>query len=150
MKQMLVVVSFGMMALLLVGAYYCPNAFWQAVGINAATSFMALGIALIFVNVYLERSARRGAVKSLLVLSNQAIAEFHNAFLDICWAKFGRDEWGQIGREYINAQGQPEALRQEVRRFLYNTAKSNTDPKRKARKTSGHVNRAIPYGRLGS
>jgi len=92
---------------------------------------MALGVGLIFVNIYLERHARRGAVKSLLVLSNLAIAEFHNAFLNLCWARFGRDEWGKIQEEYINAGGKPTSLRQDVRDFLYETTKSNEELKAK-------------------
>lgn len=127
MKRLLVFIAFGMMVVLLSIAYFCSGPFWQPVLINAGTSFMALGAALVFVNVYLERHARRGAVKSLFVLSNRAIAQFHNTLLDVCWAKFGRDEWGKIAKEYINSNGEPTALRQDVRDFLYDLAKSNKE-----------------------
>ncbi len=108
-------------------AYFCKSPFWQAVLINASTSFMALGVALIFVNIYLERHARRGAVKSLLVLSNRAIAQFHNSLLNQAWAKYGRDEWGKTRSEYVKSNGKAAALRHDVREFLYETAKSNKD-----------------------
>src|SRR6266446_8117696 len=126
MKRLLVAIALGLMAVLLTGAYFCHSPFWQAVLINAATSFMALGVGLIFVNIYLERHARKGAVRSLLVLSHTAIGDFHDALLDIGWARFGRDQWGNFIKEYMDAGGQPEALRQEVRDFLYNTVKDNT------------------------
>ena len=125
MKRMLVLISFGLMILLLIGAYFCTNAFWQAVAINAGTSFMSLGVGLIFVNIYLERNAKKGAVRALLILSSQSIVEFHNMFLDICWAQFGRDAWGKIQDEYTDSNGQPSALRQDVRDFLYDLCKNN-------------------------
>jgi hypothetical protein len=127
MKRNLVILAFVLMVAFIAAAYYCPSPFWQAVALNAGTSFMALGVALIFVNVYLERSARKGAVKSLLLLSHQAIADFHNYLLDICWAKFGRDEWGNIGKEYLNSGGKFEALKHEVREFLYETARTDKE-----------------------
>jgi hypothetical protein len=126
LKQLLTLLSFLLMAISLAIAYYCQSAFWQAVAINSGTSFMALGVGLLFVNVYLERNSRRGAVRSLLVLSNDALADFHDMLLDLCWAEFGRDQWGKIMEEYIDADGQPQALRQDVRDKLYVLIKSNS------------------------
>jgi hypothetical protein len=134
MKRLLVTIALGGAAVFLLGAYFSRSQFWQAVLINSSTSFMALGVGLIFVNIYLERHARRGAVKSLLVLSDQALAQFHNAFLNLGWAKFGRDEWGKIQEEYIHSRGKPTALRQDVREFLYEMAKSNEDLKARLEK----------------
>ena len=131
MKLTLTIISFVLMVAALIIAWFLKSKFWESVAINAATSFMALGVGLIFVNIYLERHARKGAVRSLLVLSHTAIGDFHDALLDIGWARFGRDQWGNFIKEYMDAGGQPEALRQEVRDFLYNTVKDNTALARK-------------------
>jgi hypothetical protein len=131
MKTLFVFISFGLMAIALCAGYFLTDKFWEAVAINAGTSFMTMGVALIFINIYLERNARRGAVKSLLILSQKSIVQFNNTLLDLCWAKFGRDEWGKIGQEYLNSNGKPESLRQDVRSFLYELAKTNTDFKDK-------------------
>ena len=105
-------------------AYVCPQPFWQSVLINTSTSFLALGIGLIFVNIYLERNSRKDAVRSLLILSDQAIATYHNTWLDLCWAKFGRDRFSEITVEYIKSNGAPEGL-QRVVRDLYTLVKDN-------------------------
>jgi hypothetical protein len=115
------------MALTLTLAYFCSSPFWQAFLTNASASFLAIGFGLILVNIYLEKSARKGAVKSLLVLSNRAMVSFHNKWLDLCWAKFGRDEFGKIGQEYIESDGKPEALKQSVRKDIYDLVKNSND-----------------------
>jgi hypothetical protein len=125
MKSLLVVGSFVLAIASIAAAYFCPSPFWQAVGINVGTSFMSLGVALLVVNVYLERSSRKGAVTSLLVLGHTAIADFHNFFLERCWSQFGMDEWSKAYGEYMKSEGDPSAVRQDVRDFLYDLAKSN-------------------------
>jgi hypothetical protein len=127
MKTLLALICFASMAICLALGYVCTIPFWQAFLINASTSFLALGVGLILVNIYLERSARKGAVKSLLVLSNRAITDFHNPWVRLCWARFGRDEYGKIGREYIKAKGKPQALRQEVRDGFYELVKNHPE-----------------------
>ena len=125
MKKTMVFICFGLTAILIAAAYFVPSSFWQAVAINTGTCFLTLGVGLILVNIYLERNARRGAVRSLLLLSSRTIIEYHNELMDLCWARFGRDDWGKIGQEYLNSNGQPEAVKQEVRDFLYDLAKNN-------------------------
>lgn len=125
MKRILILVSFAFAAGALAAAYYCKDTFWQAVAINVSTTFLGIGFGVIAVNIYLERNSRKGAVRSLLVLSHESIAEFHNLLLDICWAKYGRDGWKKILAEYAEAKGKPEALRQEVREALYEIMKNN-------------------------
>lgn len=104
---------------LVVSRYHCTSEFWQSFLVNLSTSFIEIGVGLIVINIYLERDARKGAVTSLLLLSNQSLAEFHNLLLDLCWARFGRDDWNKLVDEYMNADGKPEALKQSARDGLY-------------------------------
>lgn len=123
---MLVLLSFGMTILSLAGAYYTRSEFWQSVGISAASAFMALGFGLLFVNLYLEKSARRGAVLSLLLLSYKPFEAFHDRFLDLVWAKFGKDEWEKIFTSFHEGDG-PEVLREDVRMFFHALGTSNKE-----------------------
>jgi hypothetical protein len=125
MKRLLVVGTFALMVACLIAAYFTQSPFWQAFLINSSTSFLALGAGLLFVNVYLEGKARKGAVRSLLVLSHRAIVDFHNDLLTAAWSKFGRDQFGKIADEYVKAGGRPEALRSEVRQGFYEMMKSD-------------------------
>ncbi|QUX95081.1 MULTISPECIES: hypothetical protein [unclassified Marinomonas] len=125
MKIKFVVGCFLIAAAFLFGAYFSNPSFWQAVLINTGTSFIALGIGLVLVNIYLEQNARKGAVKSLFVLSNSAIAGVHNHFLNTCWAKFGRDEFGKIIDEYVKSNGNPKSLKLEVREYFYELVKND-------------------------
>ena len=75
----------------------------------------------------MERNARKGAVKSLLQLSDQAFSAYYNRWLELCWDKFGRDEFGKLGQEYINSDGNPEALRQSARDGIYSIVEDNAD-----------------------
>jgi hypothetical protein len=124
-KNLMVLVSTVLMAACLALAWFVKSKFWEAFLINASTSFLALGVGLIFVSIYLEKNARRGAVKSLLVLSQTAIGNVHNDFLNAAWAKFGRDRFGEIVKEYVGAKGAPQALEHQVRESMYDIVKNN-------------------------
>jgi len=125
MKRNLTLATFGVGLLALVGGYFCPSPFFQAFLINISSSFLAIGSGLLIVNIYLERQARKGAVKSLLVLSNEAIAEFHNLWLDLIWAKMGSEGYDQTVQGYIKAGGKPEALKESARLDIYNAVNAN-------------------------
>jgi hypothetical protein len=110
-----------------VAAYWCPIQFWQSFLVNASTSFIALGVGLIVVNIYLERDSRRSAVESLLTLTIPVISSFHNTWFEMCWAKFGLERFAEIGVEYIKSGGKPECLQRVVRDDLYRVVKNNAN-----------------------
>src|SRR5207244_2327439 len=60
MKKWMAVGSLALAALLAFIGFYAPTGYWQSLTVSSATSFLALGIGVIFVNIYLERSARQG------------------------------------------------------------------------------------------
>jgi len=102
-----------------------PDDFWQSVLLHIFGTLLAVTIGLVIVNIFLENRARRDAVKSLLLLAADAIQDFHNGWLDLAWAKFGRDQYGDIGNEYMKSDGKPEALKKSVRSDLYGIVKGN-------------------------
>lgn len=106
--------------------YWLPPPFWQSLFINLATTFFALAIAVVAVNMYLERSKQREAVKSLLLLSNEAIARFHNTLLTHLWTRFGKVEFGDIRKEYVRTNGDPNAIKPDDRSKIYELVKANT------------------------
>lgn len=87
--------------------------------VGLAGNLFAVALGIVIVNQYLESSSRKRAVKALLTLSDQVIAEFHNHWMNICWAEFGRDKYGEIAAEYIRSNGKPEAIKEEVRHQIY-------------------------------
>jgi len=111
----------------LVGSFYLTTPQWQGFAVGMAGNLIAVAIGIVLVNQYLESSARKGAVKALLMLSEQAIAAFHNRWVTLCWSKFGRDGYGKIGEEYLTANGKPDALKDEVRRDIYDIYVANPE-----------------------
>jgi len=102
--------------------------------IGLAGNFVAVSLGIVLVNQFLESRARKGAVKALLLLSEQAINAFHNRWLTLCWAKFGRERFGDIGSEYAAARGDPKALPEDVRKALYEIYKQDTETQSNIRK----------------
>src|SRR6266849_848248 len=126
MKRNLTLAAFGVAILALVGGYLCRSPFFQTFLINLSSSFIAIGCGLLVINIYLERQARKGAVKSLLLLSNEAIAEFHNLWLDLAWARLGSEGYSECVQGYVKAGGKPEALKESIRLEIYNAVKGST------------------------
>lgn len=73
---------------------------------------------MIALNLYLERSSKKGAVKALFALSQEAIAEFHNTLVRLCWAEFGKEEFGRLIKEFSNAKGDVDALKMKSAKRL--------------------------------
>lgn len=107
-------------------AFFAPEKFWQPLLINVATTFLALALGVIAVNIYLERDIRRDAVRSILSLANEAIANFHNTFLDLMWSQFSKDEFGEMRDKYMKAHGDIMVLAPESRQRLYDSAKQKS------------------------
>jgi hypothetical protein len=125
MKRYLLVLNLLLAVGTAIGGYYAPQSFWQPVLINAATAFFGAALAIILVNVYLERDSRRKAVGALLRLALDGIADFHNTFLDIVWTKFGKDDFGDLCEKYKKAGGDVMVLTPEQRKSIYDLAKQH-------------------------
>lgn len=110
-----------------VGAHFAPILFWQPMLINLSTTFFAIAAGVIVVNIYLDRDSRRGAVVSLLQLSDRAIADFHDAFLEMVWTRFGKDEWDEIIDGYVRGNGDVMTIKPGYRKWLYELAKDRRD-----------------------
>lgn len=95
------------------------NPVWQSFFAGLSSSLVVLGVGILAVNLYLESASRRDAVKALFMLSQEAIADFHNDWLDGCWAEFGRDTYGKIADEFLAAKLEVNALQKEVRNKIY-------------------------------
>lgn len=131
MKRYLSAVAFGGAAVLAVAAYFLSGDFWQPLFLNLAGSLFAIGVAIIAVNIYLERARRREAISAILLLCHDAIADFHNTFLDIVWTKFGKDEFGDIVASYMEAAGDPMVIKPADRDKLYALAQESSDDVRR-------------------
>jgi hypothetical protein len=103
-----------------------PTGFWQTLMVNLATTFLALALAVIVVNLYLEHRKKREAVRALLLVSNDAIAEFHNTFLQFLWTSYSKSDFKKIRDDYINANGDPDAVSPDNRAKIYELAKNNS------------------------
>lgn len=108
------------------GAYFSPATFWQPLLINISTTFLAVAIGIVIVNIYLDKASRRDAVLSLLQLSDRAIVDFHDHLLGLVWTKFGKDEWGEILDGYVESGGDPMTVKPGYRRWVYDLAKADS------------------------
>lgn len=125
MKKYLVQVNLILSLATGVGAYYSIAEFWQPLLINLATTFFAAALGILVVNIYLERDSRKSAVRALLTLSQEGIADFHNAFLDMVWTKFGKNDFGELRDKYSDAGGDIMVLTPENRKSLYDISDEN-------------------------
>lgn len=107
-------------------AFFVTRAPWNSFFLGLSGNMITLALGIVIVNQYLESRTRKSAVRSLLAMSDQYIASFHNYWLNLCWAKFGRDQFGDIAEEYISSNGRPNALRDDVRESIYDIYKNNT------------------------
>jgi hypothetical protein len=108
-----------------VGGYYAPVAFWQPLLINVSTTFLAVAIGIVIVNIYLDKESKQGAVVSLLQLSHSAIADFHDHLLDLVWTRFGKDEWGEVIDAYAKSGGDVMTVKPGYRKWVYDLAKAD-------------------------
>jgi hypothetical protein len=112
-------------AAIAVGAYFIAHTLLQSFLLGLSTNVIALGIGILIVNRVLENDARKSAVRSLLILSERAISDFHNPWLSICWSKVGREEYGRVTTEYLKSGGKPTALKEQDRKIIYELYKLN-------------------------
>jgi hypothetical protein len=119
MKIILAIVIFALSLPPLIAAHNITDSVWISFFTGLSSSLVMLGVGVIAVNFYLESAARQGAVKALFMLSQRAIRDFHNDWIAACWAKFGREEYGRIGQELINAKLDVTAIKKETRIAIY-------------------------------
>lgn len=104
----------------LAGAYYFK-------GDNVTSGFLSglsgnlitLGLGILIVNYYMENKSKKSAVMVLLAVTQNRVGAFHNHWLSLCWAHFGKDRFSQIFKEYVGSGGKPYALSEETRREIY-------------------------------
>jgi hypothetical protein len=80
---------------------------------------LSLALGVLAVNLYLEGHKKRSAVISLLQLSNDEIASFHNNLLDVFLGVFGAEEFASIVKIYIGSNGMIHAIRPQDRSQMY-------------------------------
>ena len=100
-------------------AFLFTSAVWQSFFAGLSSSLLVAAIGVIAVNIYFESHARKNAVGALFILSQRAIAEFHNLLLNLAWAEFGRETYGGIQQEFIKSKMEPTALKKDVRNAIY-------------------------------
>jgi hypothetical protein len=127
MKKRLTFAVIGAAVLLLVAALFIKQALISSFLVGVSGNLVAVAVGIVIVNHYLENDARKRAVQALFALSTQTINGFHNTWLDLCWARFGKDEYGKLATEYINSGGRPEALRTESKDALYEIYVNSTE-----------------------
>lgn len=111
----LVVASAGFLLL----AFQLDSPIWQSFLTGLSSSLLVAALGILAINLYLESTSRKGAVRALFILSQRAIAQFHNLLLDLAWARFGKSNFGAIQQEFIHAGLEPSALKKEQRDQIY-------------------------------
>lgn len=118
----LIIVAISTMALaaaFLGGAFFIDHPLWQAFLAGVSSSLLVLGMSIVAINIYLESSSRKDAVKALFVLSQESINNFHNSLMRAAWGAFGREAFGTLMKELQKGGFSPEVLKFESRKTLY-------------------------------
>jgi len=129
MKIILAFVIFILSVPPLIAAHTVTDTVWVSFLTGLSSSLVILGVGVIAINFYLENAARQGAVKALFMLSQRAITDFHNDWITLCWSKFGRDMYGSIAKELVDAKLDVNALKKENRAIIYNIYAESPDLK---------------------
>jgi len=109
------------------GAYWASAAYWRPLLLNLAATFLAAGLAVVIVNLYLDRGSRKDALKALLRMVLPAIKDMHNSILDEVFKRFGKEEFDSLVKRYTDAGGDPRALTPAERDKFYGLVKDNHD-----------------------
>lgn len=127
-SRLKIALALGLLAgLCFLAASLVTRVLFQSFLVGMSSSLVVASIGVIALDFYLESSNRKQAVKSLFFLSQEAIAKFHNHWLDILWARFGRDETGRMFDEYRSAGFIPGAIKKESREYIYNEYRDNPE-----------------------
>ena len=125
-RKVLILVIGGLLSVAFaILAYFSTSSFWQGLLINASTVFLGVVVAVICVEIYLERGKRKDAVIPLFLLSNASIARFHNTFIELVTTVFGWPDWKKLLEQFIEEKGSPNSIRPEDRNRIYNIVKDN-------------------------
>lgn len=127
-SRLKVAFALGLLAgLTFLAASLVTSALSQSFLVGISSSLVVASIGVVALNFYLESRIRKQAVQSLFFLSQEAIAKFHNHWLDVLWARFGRTETGQMFDEFRNAGLSPAALKKESREYIYREYRENPE-----------------------
>jgi len=107
----------GILAIL--GGVFISVPYWQSIVGSCGVGLVFLGIGIFVVNVMLERHDRSQAVGSILKMANDAIASFHNRFLDLVWTAYSKDDFSKIGVGYLKSNGDIKSIPPDDRSKIY-------------------------------
>jgi hypothetical protein len=128
MKHSIVFIPIIGIALGIVGfilSYFVQNNTTVALIQHLSSCSIEISIAIIIVNIYLERKSKQDAIYSILQYSDTNIIQFHNKLLDFMWTKFGKNEWGDLIAEYVDGDSEPEVILPERRNNIYEIIETN-------------------------
>lgn len=100
--------------------------FWPNFLLNIAASSLEIGLALVIINIYLEKAHKKDAVKAILAFTISSIADLHNTYLALVFEKFGKSEFDNLTKTYISEKGDIKSIKPEERDKLYDAIRSNS------------------------
>ena len=124
-KRYLVASSMLLFVASAVAAWYLPEKFWQPLVLSIASSFFAIGMAIVAVNIYLERESRKGAIQAILLLAHEAIRDFHNSYMDLVYTRFSKEQFKGILKRFTDSRGDANELTADERSGVAELAKKN-------------------------
>lgn len=127
MKVWLIGVNIVLCIVCAIAAYRVSEPFWQPLFISASTVFFASAWGVLLINIYLDIRSRRDAVTALYLISEDALLNVHNNFLDLMWSRFGRARFAEIVDQYTSNDGDPQALSPEDRDKFYREISDNRE-----------------------
>lgn len=127
MKKYLVLISFLLFLVVAFIAYQIQNPFFQIFLISISTTFFAVAVAILVVNIYMEKSKRKDAIASLFGLANNSMIQFHNNILDQAWTQFGKSEYNDIVNSFFDSNYDIKVLKPNDRTKLFDAFKVKRD-----------------------
>jgi hypothetical protein len=115
-----------------IGAYYA-NGYWQNLLLSVFGAFLSVLIALIVVNILLDRKSRKVAAGPLLGLVQDAIANFHNNyFMKVTIEHFGSADFKILLGKYSSNKANPNCFSPDERHKLAAMIEKNIIPMKEA------------------
>lgn len=126
-KEWILAIVFLLVAVAFAVTGHRVTDYWQALCINLATTCLGLAAALVVLNVYLDLSTRKAAIRPLLQLVAPTMRDHQNALLDTAWNRFGKPQFKEIITRYTKNNGDPRALTPQERNGIYEMVKEDRD-----------------------
>ncbi len=127
MKKYLVLTAFILFLVIGFIAYCVQDAFFKHFLISISITFFSVSVAILVINIYLEKNKRKNAIASLFGLANDSMVEYHNYFIALVITQFGKTEFYDIWRSYLESHGDIKVLKPNDRTKLFNVLKDNKE-----------------------